>query len=330
MTLNELIDLATNTDNSIYDVFVKAKVFASRLGNIELLDWIEKETSGYGAKDSDLVPEYRVLNPIYRCSLISKDGILSKDCPLPVSWFNDEIGEQYLNGKARMLRGIVALQHSVASGNKDDFLTQLPADLDKKIDREISKYSEGVYVRYITVSISESSVIQLLAVIRNRLLDLLLAVGREFPDLQEIESAPRDEKELINQTIHIIMAKDSKTSISGTNITTSGSGNNVNANVGSKNTIDTKTEGITSKAITDFALLVRSEIAKQDFPAHAKEAVETQLETLTEEASKPEPKAGIINTALSTIHGVMLGVAGNLYTEPIKAGLKYIQGLIVG
>jgi hypothetical protein len=326
MTLSKLIGVVSDTDTKIYDAFFKAKIFASRLGNWELLSWIEKEINGYHL-GNDSVPEYRMVRPNYQCTLTNMHGFFTEKAPLPTSWFEGNLKSQYFNYKVQVTKGIVSLEHSLSS-NADDFTIRLSADLDLIIDNESRAKSQGSKIRDVVILVSDAEIKQLLATIRNKLLDLLLSVEREFPNLKEVSSTPSHQKELINQTIHISMAKDSKTNISGTNITTSGSGNNVNANVGTGNTINSANVSATSQAIADFVATVRSEMEKHEFPAKA--ALAQQLDVLEEEAQKPEPKSSVLNTGLDVVNGLLLSVAANAWTEPILNTLISLKAMIGG
>ena len=47
-------------NRSISDILLKLKIFASKRGDEDLLDWAYKELNGYG--DYDVPPKYRIIN----------------------------------------------------------------------------------------------------------------------------------------------------------------------------------------------------------------------------------------------------------------------------
>ena len=59
MLLDDIIDLATNTNQSISVLLRKCIVLAHQIKNDRLKTWANKELNGYG--EDDELPEYRVI-----------------------------------------------------------------------------------------------------------------------------------------------------------------------------------------------------------------------------------------------------------------------------
>ncbi len=60
MLLDDIIELATNTGQSITVLLRKCVVLAHQIKNDRLKTWANKELSGYG--DEDELPDYRVVS----------------------------------------------------------------------------------------------------------------------------------------------------------------------------------------------------------------------------------------------------------------------------
>jgi hypothetical protein len=60
MLLDDIIDLATNTGQSITVLLRKCIVLAHQIKNDRLKTWANKELNGYG--DEDVLPDYRVIS----------------------------------------------------------------------------------------------------------------------------------------------------------------------------------------------------------------------------------------------------------------------------
>ncbi len=76
---NILMDLMNN--GSISDILLKTKIFASKKGDKELLDWVSHELEGYEEKP----PKYRILNSGLRVEVhVPYQGIVRLDFPVDI------------------------------------------------------------------------------------------------------------------------------------------------------------------------------------------------------------------------------------------------------
>lgn len=62
----EIINELVNANGTLQGPFLKTKVLASKLKNIELLTWVNSELNGY--PDVETLPEYRIYEPFIVCS----------------------------------------------------------------------------------------------------------------------------------------------------------------------------------------------------------------------------------------------------------------------
>ncbi|WP_367389845.1 hypothetical protein [Lewinella sp. LCG006] len=78
------------------------------------------------------------------------------------------------------------------------------------------------------------------------------------------------------------------------------------------------------RRITEFIEIINKEMPKDDFDG--KEDMLVEIQRLMLQLKKSEPKKSIISQSLETIHGILLGVAGNAWTEPVLASLQSLFG----
>ena len=67
---NILTDLLNN--GSISDILLKTKIFASKKGDVGLLEWVTRELEGYENKP----PKYRILNSGLKVDVLFRSEVL--------------------------------------------------------------------------------------------------------------------------------------------------------------------------------------------------------------------------------------------------------------
>lgn len=211
--INELID----TDKTISSPILKAKVFASRIQNKELLEWLNKELGGYDT--SEELPEYRV----YKCHLNGSyinGNMKYTNVSIGTTGLDENISERlkYMS----FYQSISSLEQDIVE-NKSGSLTQdLPAELISYIGDNIRKKGNPYYnLIDARKSLSTSAITEILSVVRNKLLDFVLKIDEEFGSITEIKDLRYKSQEIqkiVNKTI----------------IKTSGDGNLINTGENAK------------------------------------------------------------------------------------------------
>lgn len=194
--INELID----TDKTISSPILKAKVFASRIQNKELLNWLNKELGGYST--SEELPEYRV----YKCHLMgSYININMKYTNVSIG--TNGLDEDIYNNLNYMsfYQSINSLEQDIAENNSGSLTQELPAELISYIGDNIRKNGNPYYnLIDARKTLSISALNEILSVVRNKLLDLVLKIDEEFGNISEIKDLRNKSQEIqkiVNKTI---------------------------------------------------------------------------------------------------------------------------------
>jgi hypothetical protein len=194
--INELVD----TSVTITSPLLKTKVLAKRLGNQNLLTWVDRELTGYNGEDN--LPEYRIFSCQFVGSYIA--GNLKHDNhPIPTIGLDKEIQEG--------LRSFY-LRQSISSLEKY-ILNQENGYLEHEMSAEMVALVQINWQKMVNLNlrllncrktVSITAVDEIISSVRNKLLDFSLKIDEEFGNITEIESLKEKSKEIthiMNQTI---------------------------------------------------------------------------------------------------------------------------------
>ena len=174
---NEILMGLTNTNVSLEDSLLKLKIFAFRLKNEELINFIDFELNGYkGVK----LPEYRVLDGILIGTLSNGYWLCS----------NRVLATAHL--KKYKLQDIticeikesVSVLQSYLDSDENNLSKIIPPEYYNKLSET---YDNGFFVQTAYVPISKAQISGILTSIREKLIDLMLTLENEF-DKIEIEN----------------------------------------------------------------------------------------------------------------------------------------------
>ena len=211
--INELID----TEKSINSPLLKTKVLASRLQNEVLLNWVSSELKGY--EDLKKIPEYRKYKGNISGTYIN-GNLQYNNQPVPTGGFKEEF-ENVLRS-VNFTESISTLE-MLKNENKSGTLEQIfPAELTGLI-QDNWRNMGNPYLQLINCkkSVSLNAVVEILAFVRNNLLDFMLKIDSEFGNITEIEELKLKKEQITSIMHHTI-------------INTSGDGNVVNTGDKSK------------------------------------------------------------------------------------------------
>ena len=99
MAKSKIIKDLVNDDVSLTVVLNRLYVLASDLGNQDILDWTNKEITGY--KNEDTVPAYRVIKSMNFVYSGLNGGFQVSNQPLPITWLNPGTFENLLANRVR-------------------------------------------------------------------------------------------------------------------------------------------------------------------------------------------------------------------------------------
>ena len=179
---SQLIDeVADQKNHSLSDVLLKAKVLASKLRGRKFRQWIDAEINGY-SKD-DALPEYRILG----ASLIGTfAGYFSSrlTTPMSVSHLEASMYESFSKHKER--HGVSYVEDLIK--NEGDIGMHMDGYAINYL-REHGVQVSDMLLNNVFKKISPHSCQQLLNGVRSRLLDFLLELREQFPNLETDDSA---------------------------------------------------------------------------------------------------------------------------------------------
>lgn len=191
-----MINDLTNSSIPLGDSLLKAKVIAIQLENKELIDWINNELNGYGAKE---LPIYRRLkaNSLFT---ISNGMVIENNFTLPTTLIDKEY-QQFLN-TSFVTNSISAIEEHLKNTDEGSmhYLPHPP---------EFLSYANGILIKngYLTngYSIIKGSLLvvvkeyaSILTSVRNEIIDFLTNIYVKYGDIDIMDSIIHDKKEEIN------------------------------------------------------------------------------------------------------------------------------------
>ena len=170
----EIIEVLGRENPNIENALTKTKILLHRLGERELVAWVNSELNGYSGKDK--IPDYRIIPT--RVLVTATNGYTTRwtNFPVPLSHLDDDFRKSLTNTE---------VGHSVA--NLQEWTKSKRDALSKPLPTEICSLlaeglEDGIYVETAHVEIGKSQVIGILAQIKSRLLDFILEISARIPD----------------------------------------------------------------------------------------------------------------------------------------------------
>lgn len=219
--IKKLIEDIANESISVEQALTRSKIIAHRLGDKTFLDWITCELKGYDAQSPIDLPDYREFPCQVEGTAI---GRYRQSQTVPI--YAPEV-DKMLEGmlyKIIVNNGIPNLERTLRTHKSDMVHSPLPTGMalmfTQELGLEAHEYSFlEVYKKY-----GKSQIEDVILQTKQILLDALLKLNDQFPDLDDEYKFSTEEKEIINQTIN--------TTIYGShNVSTVGLGHNIEQNV---------------------------------------------------------------------------------------------------
>jgi hypothetical protein len=307
----EIINLLSDDDQSLVKPFLKAQIFAKRIGNDGLYKWVVQELNGYEIESE--LPSYRKA----KCNdfaVLKQNGRLTIEQTLPLTSFSEEIRSMML--KFRVYNSIKSLEGIVATDPKGALNKLYGADFCQMLSNDLKQQGLNFGVHSLRTQVQVFELSEVLTNIRSKLLELMLELEEDFPNIDtELETREID-KQAVNQTINFYMNK--------IRIKTTGDGNTVNTGDNStviNNAVVTKGN---KEVLKKF--LVENGVSNEDV-THLAEIIDEEASVTT--LTKFGPKVGawiqmMIGKAVSGGWEIGVGAAGSILAQGI---LKY-YGLV--
>lgn len=297
--LSDIINDLVNDQFSLSVALNKTKVLATRIDNSALLSWVNFELNGYPNNDS--LPDYRKTRGTIIGDFIN-NGYQVRNYPLPLPSIGERLDEQLR--EFRVLDNITTLEGFVRANNQDNdsLISLFPHDLKNTIENIMRNNDPYFQLTSVGVKVPFHFTIEVLAIVKNKLLDFMLKLETEFGFETEIADL-KDNKGKINN-------------IMNTTINNNGDGNIVNT--GTEATITANIHVVKNNKETLRKLLTNSGVNSLDV---------TELLNVIDSETVTDSKFGVnvntwiqkmISKSLDGSWQVGIGAAGTLLAEAIK------------
>lgn len=304
----EIINLLSDDAQSLVTPFLKAQIFAKRIGNEVLYNWVIQELNGYDVESE--LPSYRKAKS-NDFAVLKQNGRYTNEQPLPLLSFSEEVRSMILH--YRVFDSIKSLEEIVSASPKGALYKPADAGFCQMLSNHLKSRGLTFGVHSLTTVVQIFELVGVLTNIRSKLLELMLELEDDFPNIDaELETKTVD-KHAVNQIINIYMNKKIR-------ITTKGDGNTVNAGDNStviNNAVITKGN---KEELKKF--LTENGVSDEDV-THLAEIIDEEKSVTT--LTKFGPKVGawiqiMIGKAVSGGWEIGVGAAGSILAQGI---LKY-------
>ncbi len=187
--LEEIQNEAVDSKSDLGQLLRKCKVLASRLGSKPLEDWLLWELDGY-PKDGEL-PEYRVWTLVLKGHFSGPFGSAIRNAAIPRNCIPERLRESWTRFTCRYSAAVI---EQMVGKSEAGFLTVPRTELAPYLNDEVF---EGMGCIGVWGEFSEHRFVSVLNAVRNRILDFVLALEKEYPGMEESggrEQAPPRER----------------------------------------------------------------------------------------------------------------------------------------
>lgn len=289
--INEIIDILSSEKPNLTNALIKTKVLLYKLGQKELVGWVNNELNGY--QNGEELPPYRIL-PSQVLVNAANMAYQVNSHPIPLGHLDDDLRKSLETSE---LTQSLAVLEEFANSESDSLERPLPMEWVPLLNQGLSN---NFQIQKAWCQISVTGIVQILTEVRSRLLDFLLELSSEFGE----EMTDEEVKNKANQVDSASMFNSAMF------------GDNTTILVGNQNTQHV----VSAKVHNDFSELEK-ELKKHGVSNHdvaeLKSAIESD-EGKTIPTSKeygPAVKSwfkGMIEKAADGTWQVNLGVAGNI------------------
>jgi hypothetical protein len=307
-TIEQIIDELSDSEKSLTNPLLTTKVLVTRIGNEELMKWTNDELSGYKNKE---LPSYRLGKLNIICTM-QQGNYIQENVPFPLMVFGSKLPDELLH--FRFDDSIQTLENQERENRNSMIYKDFGPDMCAYWTKMAIDAGQQFVITTMRIEVHVSQITQVLAEVRAKLLDFMLQLEKEVPNLAELIKNKLVVKENLNGRIEHIYHQ--------TIINTSGYGNTITAG---KNNIVTSNINITQGCISDL----KRELEKNDVPI---ENINEIIQIVQEEEPNRETRkfGNNVNTWIQkmiskTLEGtwqIGTGVAGGLLVELIKAYYK--------
>lgn len=183
--IEEIIDLLSSNEPNISTALLKTKVLLHRLGEKELLEWVNGELQGY--ENIDNLPEYRVLRLTVRGN-VSNLAYRATNHTLPLMHIDKKIRKKL--DTSYMTQSIAVIEEY---SNSDNLQVSIAPELYPYISQGLGN---GYHVEAAWSNYSAGAMTQIITEVKSRLLEFVLELADKFPEELDSEAIKSRSKEV--------------------------------------------------------------------------------------------------------------------------------------
>jgi hypothetical protein len=174
------IQVALLNEQPIGPILLRLRFLAARLGSGTLEEWIKYESEGYPSGVP--VPEYRKFGVFYTGSFNGSFGRVVSNIPIPPYLIAEHAGESWLVHEER--QSVSAIEDLIAASAKTG--SHLGTNAANLVMLLSNKVFSGMACHSVHGNISRSALVEMLGVLRARVLELTLGLEKNVPGSGEI------------------------------------------------------------------------------------------------------------------------------------------------
>jgi AbiTii len=296
--ISEVIEILSSENPNLTNALIKTKVLLHRLGQKDLIGWVNSELNGY--KDDDDLPPYRIL-PAQVLVNASNMAYQVTSHPIPLAHLDKKRRESLETAKFQQSIGV---PEELADSHGSSIQSPIPMEWIPTLNKGLAN---NFQIQTAWCEIGKTSLTQALVEVRSRLLDFMLELSKEF-------GGEMTDEELKNKSQSVDSASMFNSAMFGDNTTIV---------VGDANRVQISTR-ISKGNFTELeADLKKHDVSEADIKKlHAAVASDEGCEDHKKNQFGPAVKkwtTEMLGKAVDTTWQIGIGAAGNLLANALQA-----------
>jgi hypothetical protein len=208
----ELLD----PEYSLSNILRKTKIVAYEIQHDALKQWVGAELNGYRGTSLE-TPSYRVFYVNSIGNFSGAFGAAINNCPVPTINLPKDIKHCLENHEEKSgIKSLEDLTLEQGKGRKSQFLIPWPANL---IAQHATDFLQNYSLMQAWQCIGRNQIVSIIDTVRNRLLDFILNLKEEFPEIEKDDQYSEHIKnETVSQIFQTFVLGDNNVVASGSNI----------------------------------------------------------------------------------------------------------------
>lgn len=190
--VESIIEILSSEKPNLADALIKTKVVLHKLGEKQLVEWVNSELNGY--HDGAVLPDYRVVGSLVKADIMNV-AYSANNVDVPVYHLDEEVRQSLETSAFR--QGIAAIE-DLASGDSSSVQRPIPHVFYGLLSKE---FASGYSVQSAWCEIPKHSLIQILTQVRSRLLDFILELSEKVSDSDDSTDLKRLSKEIGTESL---------------------------------------------------------------------------------------------------------------------------------